>query len=382
MSFINTVDIIGDEALTHSILNGSITEIADNRVTSVGDSAFRGCSALIKADFPSVSSIYNTAFHDCSSLVTLALRSETMCVLYYINSFDGSPIANGTGYIYVPGALYNSYLADSKWSSYANQFRVLENYTVDGTITGELDTNRFRVRFFNGDTLLQESYVHYGEMPVYTGAEPTPEEDYAFVGWSPAISVVTADVDYVAQFKYSKSVTRAFVNRTIKTYSSDTLTSLVRYAFNSCKELISVNLPNVTSTDEYVFNSCSKLASVDLSNVTSIGGFTFNNCSALISVNMSNVISIGSGAFMSCSKLTSVDLPNVTSIDSSAFSYCSALISVRLPATPPTLASTSDFNKVPTTCKFYIPTGSLSAYQSATNWSSLTSTYSFVEENR
>jgi hypothetical protein len=52
-----------------------------------------------------------------------------------------------------------------------------------------------------------------------------------------------------------------------------------------------------------------------------------------------------------------------------------------LPATPPTLDNVNAFQDVPTTCVFSIPTGSLSAYQSETNWSSLTSTYTFVEED-
>ena len=204
MSFVNTVDIIGDEALTNSILNGSITEIADNRVTSVGDSAFRGCSALFRADFPSVTGIYNTAFYDCSSLVTLALRSETMCTLYYTGSFDGSPIVNGTGFIYVPAALYDSYLADSKWSTFANQFRKLEDYTVDGTLTGEVDPTRCRVRFFNDDgTLLGYVMVPNGGTATYDGDDPVCSEDasWPFEGFAPEPTNVTADMDCYAQYQ-------------------------------------------------------------------------------------------------------------------------------------------------------------------------------------
>lgn len=117
--------------------------------------------------------------------------------------------------------------------------------------------------------------------------------------------------------------------------------------------------------------------------LTSIGSYAFYGCSALTSVNMPNLTSItGRVTFGFCKALTNVDLPKVTNIVDSAFSYCSKLGSVRLPATPPSLANVNAFQNVPTTCKFYIPTGSLAAYQSATNWSSLTSTYSFVEEDR
>jgi hypothetical protein len=72
----------------------------------------------------------------------------------------------------------------------------------------------------------------------------------------------------------------------------------------------------------------------------------------------------------------------VTSIEQQAFSSCPKLASVYLPATPPTLKNTNAFSNIPTTCIFYIPRGSLAEYQSATNWSSLTSTYTFTEEDR
>lgn len=55
---------------------------------------------------------------------------------------NGTPIANGTGYIYVPSALIEQYKVAENWSTYASQFRALEDYTVDGTITGELDETK------------------------------------------------------------------------------------------------------------------------------------------------------------------------------------------------------------------------------------------------
>lgn len=206
--FVNTVDGIGDEALTNSIIDRSITEILDNYVTSIGISAFDGCSALTTAgfpavtrignyafrrcsalttvdfpavtsigtdvfyscpklttvDFPAVTSIGNSAFHSCSKLATvdfsaavhigsgafywcsvlrtLILRSATRATLGGTDVFDGTPIKSGTGYIYVPAALVDGYKAANRWSTFAAQFRSLEDYTVDGTITGALDASK------------------------------------------------------------------------------------------------------------------------------------------------------------------------------------------------------------------------------------------------
>ena len=53
-----------------------------------------------------------------------------------------SAIESGTGYIYVPSALIDSYKTAKNWSSHAAQFRALEDYTVDGTVTGAIDETK------------------------------------------------------------------------------------------------------------------------------------------------------------------------------------------------------------------------------------------------
>ena len=96
--------------------------------------AFRKCTALEKIDLPvcthiGVGSNYACcAFQYCSSLVTVILRSETMCELDDRSIFSDTPISKGTGYIYVPQALIESYQAHEKWSYYADQFRAIEDY--------------------------------------------------------------------------------------------------------------------------------------------------------------------------------------------------------------------------------------------------------------
>ena len=107
-------------------------------VTSIGNHAFYSCSALTTLDFPAVTSIGNYAFYSCSSLKSLLLRGNKVCTLAK-NVFVSTPISSGTGYIYVPSSLIEQYKVATNWSTYAARFRALEDYTVDGTITGELD---------------------------------------------------------------------------------------------------------------------------------------------------------------------------------------------------------------------------------------------------
>ena len=108
--------------------------------THIRANAFDSCSNLTTADFGPVANINTNAFRYCSKLTTLILRSETMCALGNTGVFNSTPITSGgTGYIYVPRALVDSYKSATNWSNFASQFRALEDYTVDGTITGELD---------------------------------------------------------------------------------------------------------------------------------------------------------------------------------------------------------------------------------------------------
>ena len=117
----------------------ALTTVDFPAATAIGASAFTSCSSLTTVDFPVATSIGDSAFYSCSVLKSLLLRGNNVCTLSNTNALDSTPIASGTGYIYVPAALIDQYKAATNWSTYAAQFRALEDYTVDGTITGELD---------------------------------------------------------------------------------------------------------------------------------------------------------------------------------------------------------------------------------------------------
>ena len=121
----------------------ALTDVVFRYVTSVGYGAFQGCTNLVSADFHKFTSFKSSIFNGADKITTIIIRSETAAIL------DGSglvststPIAKGTGYIYVPRALVDTYKTATNWSTYANQFRALEDYTVDGTTTGALDETK------------------------------------------------------------------------------------------------------------------------------------------------------------------------------------------------------------------------------------------------
>ena len=108
----------------------------------IPSNAFSQSTSLTTADFTDATSIETYAFTYCSKFTSLILRGEIVVTLDNINVFTGTKIESGTGYIYVPAALVDTYKAATNWSTYANQFRALEDYTVDGTTTGELDSTK------------------------------------------------------------------------------------------------------------------------------------------------------------------------------------------------------------------------------------------------
>lgn len=105
-----------------------LTSIYSPLVTEIGKSAFYGCTTISSIDMPSTTFVDAKAFHNCAALTAVILRSVTMCELSDTDAFANTPIADGTGYIYVPSALVETYSAGTNWSVYSNQIRAIEDY--------------------------------------------------------------------------------------------------------------------------------------------------------------------------------------------------------------------------------------------------------------
>ena len=111
----------------------------------VGLYAFYHCSMLDVVDFSPtrLGNVTSYGFTN-SSIKTLVLRGPATepWTLSDVSGFNETPIANGEGYIYVPKGVIEAYKVATNWSVYADQFRALEDYTVDGTLAGELDLTK------------------------------------------------------------------------------------------------------------------------------------------------------------------------------------------------------------------------------------------------
>lgn len=188
------------ETVKESAFSGCKSLVSVNlpNAKNIGSNAFKSCSKLAAINLPSVERIEAAAFFSCTfqeivitstsivtlndnshfpvSLVaadfhcacvfkglpfqnsyvlkTLILRNGALSTTAKSTIFDKcyrftgayhktyNPESLKDGYIYVPRSLVEEYKAATNWTVYADRFRALEDYTVDGTTTGELDESK------------------------------------------------------------------------------------------------------------------------------------------------------------------------------------------------------------------------------------------------
>ena len=379
--------------LTYEIENGKVTitdcdtslsgdivlpsKIEGKPVTSIGWSAFYGCSRLTSITIPnSVTSIGSEAFYDCSRLTSITIPNSVTSIggeaFCSCDSLTSVTIGNG-----VTSIGSSAFLLCDK----LNQINVDTANTKFSSVNGVL---------FNKE---KTKLVIYPESkPDTSYAIPnsvTSIGDAAFYCCSSLTSITipnsVTSIDYAA-FGYCTSLTSITIpngvtsidDATFYSCSSltsitipDSVTSIGNDAFSYCSSLTSIAIPDsVTSIGKYAFDGCEKLTQINVdtantvyssvngvlfnkdktelirypegktdtsyaipNSVTSIDWSAFYGCENLTSITIPNsVTSIGYCAFDGCSSLTSVTIPDsVTSIGSDVFSGCEGLTSITIP---------------------------------------------------
>ena len=130
-SVLKSVSLPGLTGTTYTYLCSyctALTNVDIKNAKTISNYTFYYCTALTKLDLHKATSIGTNVFNASSKFTTLIIRTDSVCTLGGTNSFTGTKIASGTGYIYVPSALIDSYKTATNWSTYANQFRAIEDY--------------------------------------------------------------------------------------------------------------------------------------------------------------------------------------------------------------------------------------------------------------
>jgi len=302
-------------------------------VTKITASAFINCTGITSVTIPSsMTFIGDKAFSGCSGLITLNYNA-TNCSL---DSHDYSSWYNDYHWLYNCSSLVSLNIGSG--------VQTIPNWFV------------YVCNSLTGSVVIPNSVTTIGE--------------YAFYGCSNIGSVSIGN----SATSIGENAFNSCSNMGSLTIGSS-VASIGVSAFANCSNLTTVVLPSsMTSISEDTFYNCSLLSSVTIPNtIVSIGSWAFGN-TALASVVIPNsVVSISESAFRNCSSLASVSLgESVASIGASAFYDCSNIASISVYANNPPVVLSNAFYNVSRSIPVQIPCNTLSAYQTASVWSSFT----------
>ena len=290
--------VSGDVVIPSSVEHNNVTY----SVTSIGDSAFYGCSDLTSVSIPnSVTSIGSSAFRECSGLTSVSIPNS-------VTSIGNIAFSDCRGLTSV--ALPNSVTSIGYSAFY--HCSGLTSITIPNNVTSIASNT------FSGCRSLTSVTIPYG-------------------------------VGFIGNYAF-------FDCRSLTSITIPNSVSHIGYAaFHACNSLNSINVPlgngYFSSIDGVLYDNPRE---------------TLIQCpGARTSLTIPNsVTTIGESAFIYCHDLTSVTIPNsVTSIGRGAFYRCNSLTSIKcLAAVPPLLDTISLFFNIPDTCTLTVPCGSLEAY--------------------
>lgn len=380
-------------------------------ITSIGFMAFANCSNLTEMTLLPTTP---------PTLASLAISSATTVIYVPYESLEAYQMATNwsnfadimvgfgepqateglvysgldeSGVITTDETLIVSYMIGDNTSTYGNGYVGTDTDVIIPSIYNEKPVIKIGRNAFRDKTELTS--VNIPESVTAIGA-------YAFQGCALLTSInIPKNVKTIdsATFKECSNLTLIIL--------PEGLTRINNTAFNGCSSLTSIEIPaSVTTISSYIFKGCISLTSITVEEgntaykddngraLLTIDGknlYAYANLSGTSYIIPEGVEKISTYAFYDCDNLTSIEIPegvsefgtyafygtglksielpeSLTKLSTNIFNGCLSLTKMTLNATtPPTLADTNAISTATTT--IYVPTASLEAYQTATNWS-------------
>lgn len=332
-----------------------------NSVTCIGDGAFSNCIGLTSITIPNnVTVIDSYAFYYCSGLTSISIPNSVTSIGYYVLYNTGWYKNQSDGLLYL-----DKWLLGYKGEKPKASITIIEgtkgiakevfwdcadltSISIPNSVTSIGDhafgncTGLTSITIPNSVASIGGSAFHscssLTSIMIPNSVTSIGGDAFAACTSLTSISVDSGNPKYDSRDN-SNSIIDTKNNTLIvgckNTTIPNSVTCIGDGAFNECIDLSSITIPNsVTNIEHFAFAGCSSLISITIPNsVTNIGNQVFYGCNSLISITIPNsVTSIGHGVFSGCRSLTSVTIPNsVTSIGLSTFEGCRGLTSITIP---------------------------------------------------
>ena len=341
----NSVTYIGMGAFSECSNLTSIT--IPNGVTSIGDGAFAGCTNLTTATIPyGITCLEEGVFDSCTKLSSIKIPNSVTLIcggafsnctsLTSITIPDSVTSVDETSFYGCDNLIQkeNGVLYVDKWvihsdTSVANV--ILRNNTVG--ICGYAFLRCSNLKSIK----IPNSMKHIGHEAFYECNQLIQKENGVWYVDKWVIDCDTSVTNVILRDNTAGIGEKAFSNckKLTSIAIPDSVTSIGNDAFEYCSALASISIPSrVTNIGSGAFSNCTSLTDIKIPNgITSIAESTFWYCTSLTSITIpSGVTSIGDRAFYRCECLTMITIPSgVTSIGESAFYECNRLTSITIP---------------------------------------------------
>ena len=339
----NSVTYIGVFAFNGC--SGLTSVTIPNSVTSIGVYAFSGCSELTSVTIGnSVTSIGDYAFYNCTGLHSLTIGTGVLSIGQY-----------AIGYYYDHGNIKKTiekviWLPNTPPTGYRDVNSIV-SYAANDLYTGMSCKYKYIYKYLS--SLFEVDGIRY--VPVSPSERTCDAIDCTYNQEQTDISLCKT-VSYKGVSMTLKDIkpytcyNNTHITKVIVNYEGN----IGNYAFYDCSAIVSADI-TAESIGDYAFNkSATKNEATFKIVANTIGKSAFSGCSAIVSADITaesigdyafkdsatkneatfKIVAktIGETAFSGCSKMTKVTLgESLTSIGGSAFSGCSSLEGITIP---------------------------------------------------